>query len=115
MEQKDSMAGPFPWLCFILSFSSVENSCIFRQSVLTCILSVSAETERIHSLWHIFEKISTCAVGCSFEHPTAQVEKFITLIKVLNKQAIYLKKLVDNNICAVYNIIVNDIHFHLEG
>ena len=70
MEQKDSMAGPSAWFCFILSFDSIENSCIFRQFVLTCMSAVSAETGRIYSLWFIFEKISTCAVGCSFEHPT---------------------------------------------
>lgn len=88
MEQKDSMAGPSAWFCFILSFDSIKNSCIFRRFVLTCMPAASAETGRIHSSWQIFEKISTCAIGLQ----PHRWKKFITLIKVLNKQATYFKK-----------------------
>lgn len=65
MEQKDSMAGPSAWFCFILSFDSIKNSCIFRQFVLTCMPAASAETGRIHSSWQIFEKFPPVPLVCN--------------------------------------------------
>lgn len=38
-----------------------------------------------------------------------------TLLRnILNNRPYSFKKLVDNNICTVYNINVNEIHFHLR-
>ena len=76
MEQKDSMAGPSAWFCFILSFDFIKNSCIFRQFVLTCMPAASAETGRIHSSWQIFENFHLC-----HWFATAQVEKIYNIDK----------------------------------